>query len=182
MVVSFGRSERSGSRVSRGRTRGQAATRVTVRAENPAPPRSGRRHQRWRVADAVELFQLGLRAALRHLLGGLAQQQVRLSAAQHQRRAGDGVPQRPQDDVFELAAEGGSNAGIVGGAELTVVVATHGGRGEVAPLRIRQRAERRADLAQVTSRMRRGRRKAAICRHTGPDAPAPLSAPAARRR
>ena len=55
------------------------------------------------MADARELDELGLWPPPRHRLGGFAGEEIRLRAAQKQRRTADRLPSRPEIDILKRA-------------------------------------------------------------------------------
>src|SRR3546814_14443128 len=69
--------------------------------------------------------------------------------AQHQHRAGDGIPDRPQIDVRDLALEGVGDAGIVGQRELAVLQPAIALQRQMPPVGVAQRPERLVHLAQM---------------------------------
>lgn len=90
-------------------------------------------HQRRRMPAPGKLDQLGLRAASGHLLGGLAGQQVRMLATQHQDRAGYCIPDRPEIDIVHRLLEHVANGRIVMQRVGAVLLADRRVQGELRP-------------------------------------------------
>ena len=90
------------------------------------------------------------RAAPGHLLGGVGGQQVGFGTAQQQDRAADLVPEVPHQDAAQApGAVGLGDAGVMVAQEAAIAVGAHAVLGEVAPVVVVQRAERRQRGADI---------------------------------
>src|SRR4029079_2259124 len=85
----------------------------------------------------------------RHLACGSRREEVGIGASQYQHRTTNGVPYRPQVGRRGCVAKRYRNAWIVGKAEAAPRTLRDTGSCQMVPLRIRERAKGRRDLAYV---------------------------------
>jgi hypothetical protein len=117
------------------------------------------------MAAAVDLHHHGARAALAHALGGLAQQQVAVDAAQAQHRDVERVPFRPALVVIGAGDELAHHRRVVVRRHAAVGQPPRGGFGQAPPLRVAEPAVGPVDAAEVLFELAHGverRRRAGV--------------------